>query len=38
MIVRTQRTISEITFQMWDISIPDVGYIQYLMLKKINRR
>ena len=27
MIVRTQRTISEITFQMWDISIPDVGYI-----------
>ena len=26
-IVRTQRTISEITFQMWDISIPDVGYI-----------
>ena len=23
MIVRTQRTISEITFQMWDISIPD---------------
>jgi len=35
-IVRTQRTISEITFQMWDISIPDAQEDQLQVVQTHN--